>query len=135
MPSASGGTGSASPLRLFDVLRGTEHLLLVHLAGAGIPGSAADLAGFAREVGPRLGPHLRVAAIAPGAGLPEWPGLAFYHDAEGAFAAAYGKGEAAFLVRPDGHIGWRGPSWRDPGLAAHLDRILTVRPAVQAPPS
>jgi hypothetical protein len=59
--------------------------------------------------------------------VPEQPGLTLLHDEQGGFADAYGAG-AALLVRPDGYVGWRGHSWRDPGLRAHLDRIF--RPMV-----
>ena len=53
--------------------------------------------------------------IAAEADVPELPGVALYHDSEEAFAAAYGAQQTALLVRPDGYVGWRGPSWRDPG--------------------
>lgn len=36
-------------------------------------------------------------------------------------AARWGGG--AWLVRPDGYVGWRGPSLAHPGLRAHLDRV------------
>jgi hypothetical protein len=50
--------------------------------------------------------------------------MALYHDAEGAFSAAYGTQDAVFLVRPDGYISWRARSWRDSGLLEHLGRVL-----------
>ena len=28
------------------------------------------------------------------------------------------------VVRPDGYVGWRGPTWRDAGLRAHLAQVL-----------
>ena len=61
-------------------------------------------------------------------GLSDQPGIASYHDREGAFAAVYGTQETSFLVRPDGYIGWRGRSWREPGLLAHLDTIFRPHP-------
>ena len=47
----------------------------------------------------------------------ELPGVALYHDFEDAFAAAYGAPQNALLVRPDGYVGWRGPSWRHRALS------------------
>ncbi len=63
--------------------------------------------GLPRRCGPRLGSHLRIAAIAPtGAQAPELAGVQVLQDAEGQFTRLYGQ--AAYLVRPDGYIGWRG---------------------------
>jgi 2-polyprenyl-6-methoxyphenol hydroxylase-like FAD-dependent oxidoreductase len=116
--------GIGFPLRLFDILRGTEHVLIVHLAGADAPYKVADLAAFAREIRSRLGSRLRLAAVTPVEGSSDQPDLALLHDRQGAFADAYSTQKASFLVRPDGHVGWRGRSWRDPGLLAHLGRIF-----------
>jgi hypothetical protein len=65
-----------------------------------------------------------VVAIATGAPLAEPFAVATYGDAEGALSSAYGAQAAVFLVRPDGYIGWRGRSWRDAGLLAHLGRLF-----------
>jgi 2-polyprenyl-6-methoxyphenol hydroxylase-like FAD-dependent oxidoreductase len=125
-PDAGGlrrhGVGSA--LRVFDVLRGTEHVLLAPLSQSNPDQAMTELAAFARELAQRFGTRLRVVAIAPAAGLAEPFGVAIYHDAEGAFAAVYGR-EAVFLVRPDGYLGWRGRAWSDPGLFDYLRRVLT----------
>ncbi len=121
------------PVRLFDILRGTEHVLLVHLAHIGARADMTALAAFAHEAGARFGLPMRVAVIAAEADVPELPGVALYHDSEDAFAAAYGAQQNALLVRPDGYIGWRGPSWRHPGLVTHLSRI--ARSAARMPPS
>jgi len=112
------------PLRLFDVLRGTEHVLVVHLANADMSRSAVDLAACARELRLRFGARLRIVAVTAAGSVPDLPEIAFLDDPHGAFADAYGAEGASFLVRPDGYIGWRGRSWRDTGLRAHLDRIF-----------
>jgi hypothetical protein len=111
-------------LRLFDVLRGTEHVLVAHLDRADAPAGIADLSTWARETSSRLDGRLRIVAVTGTEGLPEHSGVASFYDREGAFAAAYGPAGAAFLIRPDGHIGWRGRSWREPGLPAHLRMIF-----------
>lgn len=115
--------GLGFPLRLFDILRGTEHVLLVHLAG----GEAADLAVFARQLLAQCPLPLRIVGIGS-SDVGGQPGVALYRDVEASFAKAFGASDAAFLVRPDGYIGWRGPSYRDPGLMAHVARLLR-RPA------
>jgi 2-polyprenyl-6-methoxyphenol hydroxylase-like FAD-dependent oxidoreductase len=116
--------GVGFPLRLFDVLHGTEHVLLAHLAQTGSDQVITDLAAFARDAATRFGSRLRVVAVAAGAPLAEPFAVATYGDAEGALSAAYGAQAAVFLVRPDGYIGWRGRSWRDAGLLAHLGRVF-----------
>ncbi|HSI39070.1 MAG TPA: FAD-dependent monooxygenase [Xanthobacteraceae bacterium] len=102
-------------LRLFDVLRGTEPVLLAHVA----PGALEDFAALGRT----LAPHVRTVALTATPPAAEPFGLSVYHDPDGAFAVAYGT-EMAYLVRPDGHIGWRGPSWHAPGLAGYLGRVF-----------
>lgn len=108
--------GVGFPQRLFDILRGTEHVLISHLPQSS-PQAIADLAAFARE-GMRV-----VGILAQGEPL-DHEGVAFYRDEHGAFAKIYGPHQSVFLVRPDGHIAWRGESWRDPGLDAHLARTF-----------
>jgi 2-polyprenyl-6-methoxyphenol hydroxylase-like FAD-dependent oxidoreductase len=69
----------------------------------------------------RLAQHYRQGRVFIAAdGLLDGPSVASLYDREGTFAAAYGPPEMPFLIRPDGHIGWRGRFWRDPGLLAAL---------------
>lgn len=101
--------GVGFPLRLFEVLRGTEPVLLVQA-----PSDPATL--------PRIA-GLRVVGIGPDAPADLF-GVSMLQDADGAFAAAYGGGGAAWLMRPDGYIAWRGPSADHPGLRDVLDRVF-----------
>jgi hypothetical protein len=117
-PDAAGLTrfGLGFPLRLFDVLRGTAPVLLAALAEGEASGG---LAAFAQAMRPRL----RVVAIAPDP-RPEEPALTILHDPAGAFAQAYGDAANAVLVRPDGHIGWRGSAWRAASLRGYLSEAF-----------
>ncbi|CAM5772187.1 Flavin-dependent monooxygenase [Labrys miyagiensis] len=108
--------GFGFPLRLFELLKGTDHVLLVPVRDEA---EAAAVAAFARGPGRDDGVPLRVVAIAPDP-LPQQSGLTLVTDAQGAYASACGA--AAMLVRPDGHVAWRGRSWREPGLAKQLER-------------
>ncbi|GGC59423.1 FAD-dependent monooxygenase [Chelatococcus reniformis] len=123
-PDVTGLTrdGLGFPLRLFDILRGTGHVLLVQLAADDADAAVAELAAFTATLRARSVPAVRVVAIGP-LGPAQRPGLVVLHDPDGAFLAFYGEA-GAFLVRPDGHIGWRGRSWRDAGLGAYLDKVL-----------
>jgi 2-polyprenyl-6-methoxyphenol hydroxylase-like FAD-dependent oxidoreductase len=91
------------PLRLFDVLRGTTHVLLCSFTGAsnaitqdlkGLLASATDL--------------LRIVIIASGhEEPPDLPGVTTLHDEAEAFLAAYGGAPGyIYLVRPDGYIAY-----------------------------
>ena len=92
--------GIGFPLRLFDVLRGTEHVLVVHLAKADMSRGAVDLAACARELRLRFGADLRIVAVTAAGSVPDLPGIACLDDPHGAFADAYGAEAASFLVRP-----------------------------------
>ncbi len=110
--------GVGFPVRLFDILRGTEHVLLVRLRREEAP----DLAAFAGKISSRS-ILLRIVGIVQEEGVDEQAGIALYRDAENSVAHTYGSAAAAFLIRPDGYIGWRGKSYRDAGLVTYLDRI------------
>jgi hypothetical protein len=119
---------------MFEILKGTEHVLLVPLMEAGTAHTLADLSVWASQLPAHLQARLRVVAITRESAADQ-PNIALYHDLAGACANAYGAAGASFLVRPDGYIGWRGASWRDDGLAAFLSRVfLTPGAASRLPP-
>jgi 2-polyprenyl-6-methoxyphenol hydroxylase-like FAD-dependent oxidoreductase len=104
--------GIGFPVRLFNVLDGIRHVLLAHLDSAEET-RLAELAAYARK----LGDNARVVVVSPEYIAPR-AGLRMLHDEKRAFAASYGSDARLFLVRPDGHIGWR---TRDiPGCADRL---------------
>ena len=115
--------GVGFPVRLFDVLRGTEHVLIVHSLQVPAAAIMADVVKLAQDLRARFGPVLRIVAIA-NTELADLFGLACYRDADGAFAKAYGRHNTMFLVRPDGYIGWRGQFLNSAGLMAYLDALL-----------
>lgn len=111
--------GVGFPVRLHEILRGTDHVLLVNLPAGGAP----DLSAFAREFTPGLRVPLRIVGITAEKTQPDLPAIALYRDAETTFAEKYGTPGMSYLIRPDGHVGWRGASCRDPGLPAFLARV------------
>ena len=116
--------GVGFPLRMFDVLRGTEHVLLVACPGPDPQAELTDLAAFVAHTG--LGGLLRTAAIVePARRVPQLPKLAVYQDGDGAFAAGYGSQPSAFLIRPDGYLAWRGESWRGAGLRHYFEKTFS----------
>ena len=109
--------GFGFPLRLHEVTAGTDHVLLARPEGD-IAALSALAAGLARQRG-RL---VRVIAVVDGEPT-QHPSVTVVGDKENGFAKAYGTA-GAILVRPDGHIGWRGTSWRHPGLREYLDMLF-----------
>jgi hypothetical protein len=105
------------------VLRGTKHVLIVHLSQSPSDAIIAGVNKFAQDLRARLGSLVRVVAIGD-TELADMFGLACYRDAVGAFAKAYGQHDTMFLVRPDGYIGWRGQFLNSEGLIAHLNQQL-----------
>jgi 2-polyprenyl-6-methoxyphenol hydroxylase-like FAD-dependent oxidoreductase len=125
-PDAGGLTrsGVGFPLRLFDILRGTEHVLVSYFTGTAAVQGVADLAASARDLQSCCDFRVRIVAVTATGDIPDHTGIAVVHDRLGTFAGCYGTQEASYLVRPDGYIGWRGKSWREAGLSLHLERIF-----------
>ncbi|WP_376767779.1 FAD-dependent monooxygenase [Segnochrobactrum spirostomi] len=124
--------GVGFPLRLFDLTRGTEHVLLV--AAEPDPATLAALEADAAALR-AIGLPLRLVAVAPAsafasvegapASVAPMPfGVTLVHDAEGAFAAAYRTTPgAAFLVRPDGYLAFTARPYERAALEAALAAI------------
>src|SRR5690606_17142064 len=120
------------PLRLFDLLRGAGHVLLLRLDDAG---DAEAARGLAATLAARHGSLLRCYALAPaGQASVEITGLPLLVDAAGEFQRRYaGSGRAAWLVRPDGYLGYRTGDWGDHRLPAWLERILPAAAGRRSP--
>ncbi|PXW51292.1 FAD-dependent monooxygenase [Methylobacterium sp. B4] len=116
--------GLGFPVRLFDVLRGTEHILVVHLNGACERATVQDISDWMQHQGYLLQDHLRVVVVTSDVAGHALPGTELLADPGRTFAEAYGGQVMTYLVRPDGHLGWRGRSWREAGLQDHLGRLF-----------
>jgi 2-polyprenyl-6-methoxyphenol hydroxylase-like FAD-dependent oxidoreductase len=110
------------PQRLFSLLRGPEHVVLLY---ADAPGDAAGLDGLAAAARERARGRLRAYAVLPDGVDARDPAVPVVRDVEGRFAAAYGaRGTGAWLIRPDGYVGHRSaPASRD-GLLDALGRVF-----------
>ncbi|WP_034274362.1 FAD-dependent monooxygenase [Actinospica robiniae] len=113
------------PLRLFDLLRGTDPTLLLYAQNAAaaetvFPRLAADAAY-------RAGGHLDAYAVLAEGVEVVGDGIPVVHDSAGQFRAAYAPHDAeAFLIRPDGYLGTRVDLTEDSTLFEHLDRIFAA---------
>ncbi len=114
--------GRSYPARLFELLRGPEHVLLLYLDAPQAAAGLEEVASAARDRG--QGRLRAYAILADGVELRGLE-LPVVRDADGAFAAAYGaSGGCAYLVRPDGYVGYRERSPSTAGVVAALGRVF-----------
>jgi len=120
--------GVGHPLRLFDLTRGTRSTLLLHADATASEEQVSDLEKLAvavrQQTRGEVGAYL---VAAPDARVPLLVDLPVVRDAEGTFAAAYGTagaGTAAYLVRPDGHVGFRSRPLDEDALLDHLAGVF-----------
>ena len=120
--------GVAHPLRLFELTRGPRSTLLLYAGAGASEEELLDLEKLATAV--RQQGHGEVDAYllaAPDAAVPALVDLPVVRDSEHAFAAAYGvtgAATAAYLVRPDGHVGFRARPVAEAAIREHLAGIF-----------
>jgi pentachlorophenol monooxygenase len=108
----------AFPLRLFDLLRTPDPVLLLY-SGASVDGLEA-LAQDARGAAPgRLAVYVILAPDVDAGQL----ALPFVRDAAGEFLDSYG-GAGVYVIRPDGYVGYRATEGEAGRLRAYLGRLL-----------
>ncbi|MGM9509011.1 FAD-dependent monooxygenase [Larkinella sp. GY13] len=123
--------GVGYPCRLFDLIRGTAHVLLIDLRDPTKDSQDAlhSLAArVRRELGEAIGLDLRIIAISPLMNrfnpLPE---ITWVHDPDGSFTNTYSsQNEACWLIRPDGYISWCGVGYTNPALFSYLQKLFAA---------
>jgi Aromatic-ring hydroxylase, C-terminal len=111
------------PLRLFDMLHGTAHILIVVVA-AGAAAGAEDLQQLLADLQKEQEDTLRIVAIVDGdGGGPDIPGITVLLDPSRAFATSYGA-EPGYvcLVRPDGYLAYVAEALRTEALRVAIGR-------------
>ena len=101
------------PIRLFDLLRGPHHTLLVS------GGASVDAVALNRRCGGTLRAY---RVIDPESGTDADSTPPTLTDADGHFRRLYGSGPAVSLIRPDGYIGFRDGSHSR--LDDYLNRVF-----------
>ncbi|WP_137389853.1 FAD-dependent monooxygenase [Rhodoligotrophos defluvii] len=112
--------GVGAPLRLFDMLRGTSHVLLAWVdAPAEAAAAEARIGGLKQAWGERI----RVVLVAPPEhAIGDVVGAAVLRDSTGAYQKTYGAD--AYLIRPDKHVGWKGPRYDSAGLDRYCAHVF-----------
>ncbi|HNM84126.1 MAG TPA: FAD-dependent monooxygenase [Mycobacterium sp.] len=120
-PDAAGLTRDlvAGPVRLFSVLTGERHVLLVYTAAAVDVAQVEDFCATAAAAA--HGALDCYLVVAPGADVGDTV-LPVLGDAAGAFAGAYSPGATAvYVVRPDGYLGYVSDRIDASSLFTHLE--------------
>ncbi|MFG3657858.1 FAD-dependent monooxygenase [Streptomyces sp. NPDC047706] len=123
-PDCGGLTDSvaAYPMRLYDVLRERDHVLLLYADEDGQADTFADLAAKTRTASHDQVAVYAVLAAGVDAGR---AGLPVLWDSRGEFRGGYrAEGPTALLVRPDGHLGARVTPASVERLTAHLSQVF-----------
>ncbi|MCX5174796.1 FAD-dependent monooxygenase [Streptomyces virginiae] len=141
-PDCAGLTGPITgyPMRLYDVLRERDHVLLLYGAGSA-PGSGPALDELVRTARESSGGRMEVCLVhaadqgadadADADAVVEADGttLPVYTDSRGEFARLYAVEEpTAFVIRPDGYLGARLSPPAPRQLAAHLANVFAANP-------
>jgi 2-polyprenyl-6-methoxyphenol hydroxylase-like FAD-dependent oxidoreductase len=129
-PDARGRDAAGRPVRLFDRFRGPHMTLLLF---AGPDATAADhvrLRDTADRVVAAAGADVRPCVVVPDGRAPaELAARAVVLDPEREAHRLYGAAaEALYLVRPDGHVGFRGQPAAAGAVLDHLDAVLARSP-------
>ena len=115
--------GLGFPLRLFDLFRGTDHVVLIGLGSDADTSEIDEISDWARRIRRGRSDLVRILAVTADRDPGERAGITILADRERVFFQAYGAGGSAHLIRPDGHVAWKGGSWRETGLPASIDLV------------
>jgi hypothetical protein len=124
--AAQNGTGGA-PIRVHELVRSGRHVALLFDGAAATEAGYENLTSVARRLSARFGdliaPHLVVPmAAAPASARWEGPTLL---DEGGEVHRRYGaRSECAYVIRPDGYVGYRGQPVDGAKIEAWLERCL-----------
>jgi hypothetical protein len=119
--------GVAHDLRLFDLTRGTGTTLLLSVGAGVAEDEVVGLEKLAVSVRQATRGQVRPYLVADAdAQLPPLVDLPVVRD-PGGFRAAYGipgPAPAAYVVRPDGHVGFRAAPVTEAAVLEHLSRVF-----------
>ena len=116
--------GQAAPLQ---ILQGTVHTLLLFTSHAASPDGHRALARLARAVRARYGEVVHTLIVTPGAEPPaslDWDGSPLRDPGAELHTRFGARAECAYLVRPDGYVGYRSQPADQDRLISYLEGIF-----------
>jgi 2-polyprenyl-6-methoxyphenol hydroxylase-like FAD-dependent oxidoreductase/quinol monooxygenase YgiN len=129
-PDANGlrRTGAGHPLRVFDLTRGTSHTLLLYADASVAEEDVLRLEALADSLRELCAGQLNAyVLLSPETPMPAGLELPVLQDADDQFRVAYGvTGASAYLIRPDGHVGFRSSPIAATALRKHLEGVFTI---------
>lgn len=109
-------------LRLFDVLGGVDHSLVLYADAAAGTGDVAGLESLAAEMSAKSHAHFDIHVVAAPTAQVGSTDLPLLRDTDGRFADGYlPDGSTVFVIRPDGYVGYRGPVTDAKAALAYLE--------------
>ena len=101
--------GGEKGARLFELLRGTAHHVLLFDGSAATEAGYVAMARVGRKLKERYGKQVVCHAVVPAHASPDALGdMDVLLDHDGALHDTYGAGaECTYVIRPDGYIGFR----------------------------
>lgn len=109
-------------LRLFDVLGGVDHSLVLYADAAAGTGDVAGLESLAAEISAKSRGHFDIHVVAAPTAQVGSTDLPLLRDTDGRFADGYlPDGSTVFVIRPDGYVGYRGPVTDAKAALAYLE--------------
>ena len=117
--------------RLLDITRGPTYILLIYLGQSITAEQTSLLESLAQNLKTLAGPSCRITAIvAPSATLPTLIGVPIITDAAGQFTSTYKPTPAtAYLIRPDGYIGYHARPITRQGIIDYLAAFASPSPS------
>ncbi|MEO7093371.1 MAG: FAD-dependent monooxygenase, partial [Polyangiales bacterium] len=121
------GEEAGETRRLFAVIRGPQHAVLLFDGAAATAEGYQNLETIARRIRARYGKHVVVHVVVPHTTAPkalEWDGSLLL-DGHRSLHRRYGAGsECLFVIRPDGYIGYRSQPAQVEPVMGYLSTIL-----------
>lgn len=110
------------PLRLFDVIRGPEYVLIVYFAKPLLPEEIDEFETFAGSLKRIVSGVVRVAAIfAAQLTAQDIAGASTFHDSDNSFASTYSAiHKSGYLIRPDDYCAYNGRPLEENRFMQHL---------------
>jgi hypothetical protein len=120
--------GVSHPLRLFELTQGTSHTLLVYADTSTTETELMKFEKLAEKVRTQATGLVNVYVIAHrDATVPPHLELPVFRDTTDGFRNNYGiRGGSAYLVRPDGHVGFRCAPVSASAIDEHLFKVFAI---------